>query len=216
MKKILELTLMLAFSAALVFSIKLNVNAQNSPETIIGQVTLVGETTFKVREDFTKTEYELTASPDKLKNVGTGDRVEAKTDNGRVLSLTILGLPMKAQPGPSQRFTVTKQAGHVIGIKIGETSPGEPDESAVVTGSDIPETIIGIVTLLDERTLRVKEDITQTEYELTASPNKLKDVVSGYRVEVKTVNGSLVSLTILGMPAKAQSEPSQKFKVMIK
>ncbi len=216
MKKILELTLMFAFSATLVFSIRLNVNAQSSPETIIGQVTLVGETTFKVREDFTKTEYELTASPDKLKNVTTGDRIEAKAANGKVLSLTILGLPMEAQPEPSQRFTVTKQAGHIIGIKIEETSTGEPNESAVVTGSDIPETIIGKVTLLGERTLRVKEDITQTEYELTASPDKLKDVDSGYRVEVKTANGRLISLTILGMPEKAQPEPSQKFKIIVK
>jgi hypothetical protein len=53
MKKFLELTLMFAFSATLVFSIRLNVNAQTSPETIIGQVTLVGETTFStVRPTF--------------------------------------------------------------------------------------------------------------------------------------------------------------------
>lgn len=98
-----------ALTAVLFFGISLNAIAAHSPKTIIGEVTLVGENTLKIKEDTTQTEYELTASPAKLKELNTGDRVEVKTANGRVLSLTMLGMPMNAQPEPYQKWQVIEE-----------------------------------------------------------------------------------------------------------
>lgn len=93
-------------TAVFFFSIGLNANAAGSPKTITGEVTLVGENTLKIKEDITQTEYEFTASPAKLKDLNTRDRVEIKATNGKVLSLITLGMPMEAQPEPYQRWQV--------------------------------------------------------------------------------------------------------------
>ncbi len=77
-----------------------------------------------------------------------------------------------------------------------------------------PKDITGEVTFVDETMLRLKEDVTQTEYELMASPNKLRDVITGYRVEVREIDGRVISLTKLGMPMQTESEPYQKWKVI--
>jgi hypothetical protein len=95
-----------ALTTILFFSISLNANAAGSLKTIIGQVTLVSENTLKIKEDTTQTEYEFTASPAKLKDLNTGERVEIKATDGRVLSLVALGMPMKAQPEPYQEWEV--------------------------------------------------------------------------------------------------------------
>jgi plastocyanin len=215
MKRIFTFIAMFTFTAALLFGIMLRANAQIHAQTIIGEVTLVGQGTLKVKEDTSQTEYELTASPDKLKGVNTGYRVEAKTANGRVLSLTVLGMPTQAEAEPFQKFVVTKQGGQITNLRMeGKPTSGEPNEVSIVTAGSSPGTIIGEVTLVGETTLKVKEDTTQTEYELTASPDKLRDISTGYRVEVKTTNGRVLSLTVLGMPMKAETEPSQRFTVI--
>jgi len=90
------------------FSANINANAQSYSKTIIGEVTLVSSDTLKIREDGTQIEYELKASPDKLKDVISGYRAEVKTANGSISSLTILGMPMKAEPQPFQKWTVIK------------------------------------------------------------------------------------------------------------
>lgn len=78
------------------------------------------------------------------------------------------------------------------------------------------QTIIGQVTMVGDRMLRIKEDGTQREYVLQASPNKLVNVISGYRVEAKVTDGNVSSLTIVGMPMKAEPQPFQKWTVIIK
>ncbi|HWP91569.1 MAG TPA: hypothetical protein VNN20_05170 [Thermodesulfobacteriota bacterium] len=82
--------------------------------------------------------------------------------------------------------------------------------------ANLSQIIIGQVTMVGDRMLRIKEDGTQREYELRATPGQLVNVISGYRVEAKTTDGNLSSLTILGMPMKAAPEPFQKWTVIIK
>ena len=77
-----------------------------------------------------------------------------------------------------------------------------------------PKTIIGEVSLVDERMFILKGDVTQAIYELTAPPAKLRALNTGYRVEVTATDGKVLSLTILGMPMQAESEPYQKWKVV--
>ena len=81
---------------------------------------------------------------------------------------------------------------------------------------NLSQIIIGQVTMVGDRMLKIKEDGTQREYELKATPGQLVNVISGYRVEAKTTDGNLSSLTVLGMPMKAAPEPFQKWTVIIK
>ncbi|MGE5444058.1 MAG: YXWGXW repeat-containing protein, partial [Ignavibacteriales bacterium] len=79
--------------------------------------------------------------------------------------------------------------------------------------STTPTEIIGEVTLVGGGMLRVRDDSTQREYEFTAPPDKLSDIRTGYRVEVRAINGRALSLIRLGMPMHSESEPSQKWEV---
>jgi hypothetical protein len=74
--------------------------------------------------------------------------------------------------------------------------------------------IIGQVTMVDQSMLRIKEDVTGIEYNLKVPPEKLKTVTTGYRVAVKAADGKVTSLTILGMPTMAESQPFQKWTVI--
>ncbi len=76
-----------------------------------------------------------------------------------------------------------------------------------------PTEIIGEVTLVGDRILKVKDDSTQMEYEFTAPPDKLSDIKTGYRVEVRAINGRVLSLIRLGMPIQSESESSQRWSV---
>ncbi len=220
MKRIFTFMAAFAFTAVLLFGIGLNAKAQESAETIVGEVTSIDQGKITIREDSTQEEYELSASPSKLRDVQTGYRVEAKTTNGKVLSLTVLGMPTQAQVAPSQRFKVIKQEGHTINLKVEGTeemsAPAKTNEGAITAIPNLSGTVMGQVSSVDQGTITIKEDTSQTEYELRASPDKLKDVSPGYRVEAKAVNGRVLSLTILGMPMQAQPDPSQKFKVIVK
>src|SRR3989304_514239 len=79
---------------------------------------------------------------------------------------------------------------------------------------DSPEITIGEVTLVGDAMLIVKEDMSRREYEFNASPDKLKDVKTGYREEVVTDNEGVSSLSILGMP-RADAELYQKWNKVI-
>jgi copper chaperone CopZ len=129
-------------------------------------------------------------------------------------------MPTQAQVAPSQRFKVIKQEGHTINLKVEGTeemsAPAKTNEGAITAIPNLSGTVMGQVSSVDQGTITIKEDTSQTEYELRASPDKLKDVSPGYRVEAKAVNGRVLSLTILGMPMQAQPDPSQKFKVIVK
>lgn len=207
------------FAAVLLFGIRPNANAQDSAETIVGEVTSIDEGNINIKEDSTQEEYEFRASPNKLRDVQTGYRVEVKTANGRVLSLTVLGMPSQAGVTPSQKFKVIKQGGKTINMTIvgsEETStPRKPNET-VVAIPDFSGTVIGEVTSVDQGKITIKEDSSQTEYELRASPDKLRDVSQGYRVEARAIKGRISSLTLLGMPMQAKPEPSQRFKIIVK
>ena len=109
MKKFFIFSTSVAFLATvLTFSSNLMADDMSSPKTIIGQVTLVDQNMLKIKEDLTQTEYSFNASRDQLKNVSTGYRAEVKTDNGKISSLIVLGMPMKAEPEPFQKWKVIK------------------------------------------------------------------------------------------------------------
>lgn len=100
------------FTAALLFSLSLNAADENGtvyPETIIGQVTSVGQRALTIQEDTTQTVYTLAAPQSRLKDVQTGYRVEAEmTESGTISSLKILGMPMQVEPDPEQKWKVIK------------------------------------------------------------------------------------------------------------
>ena len=50
----------------------------------------------------------------------------------------------------------------------------------------------------------VKEDATGVERELWSTQAKLRDVSTGYRVEVKQKNEKVVKLKIIGVPKEAE------------
>jgi hypothetical protein len=220
MKGIFRFIAAFTFAAVLLFGIRPMANAQDSAETIVGEVTSIDEGNIKIKEDSTQEEYEFRASPNKLRDVQTGYRVEAKTANGKILSLTVLGMPTRAEVAPSQRFKVVKQGGRTINLKIEGTedipNPSRTNETTVAAIPNFSGTVIGEVTSVDQGMITIKEDASQTEYELRASPDKLRDVSQGYRVEARAIKGRISSLTLLGMPMKAQPEPSQRFKIIVK
>lgn len=220
MNRILMFMATFVFTAVLLFGIRPNARAQGSAETIVGEVTSIDQGIINIKEDSTQEEHELRASPGKLRDIQTGYRVEAKIANGGVLSLTVLGTPTQAEAASSQRFKVIKQGGQTIKLKIEgteETSiPSKTNETAVAVIPNLSGTVIGQVTSVDQGIIAIKEDSSQTEYELRASPDKLKDISPGYRVEAKAFNGRVSSLTVLGMPMQAQPASSQKFEVIVK
>ena len=88
------------------FSQGLSANAASSPKYMIGEVTLVDERMFILKEDVTQATYDLTASPAKLRALNTGYRVEVTATDGKVLLLTILGMPTQAESEPYQKWKV--------------------------------------------------------------------------------------------------------------
>jgi hypothetical protein len=128
--------------------------------------------------------FNVAAKSDKLEGIEVGDRVVVHDAGGWVVSIK----------------------------KIGKTEMKQEAKQIAVTATE--ETIIGEVTLVGESTLKVKEDNTQTEYVLAASADKLRDINTGYRIEVKATAGKVLSLITLGLPAQAESEFYQKWKVI--
>ena len=112
MKRILASMVVGVFTAILLLSPELVAAGENGsvyPGTIIGTVISVGQETLTIQQDITQTEYILNVSPDRLKEIHTGYRVEAKVaKSGKVSSLFIIGVPMQAQPEPKQKWKVIK------------------------------------------------------------------------------------------------------------
>lgn len=109
MKRITIAIAVVLLAAAFIVAMRTNLYAQSSPETIIGDVTYVDLTMLKINEDVTQTVYTLSASPNQLKNIQPGFRVEVKTISGKVLSITVLGIPMQSKPEPYQKWKVLVQ-----------------------------------------------------------------------------------------------------------
>lgn len=128
--------------------------------------------------------FNVPAKSDKLEGIEVGDRVVVHDTGGWAVSIK----------------------------KIGKAEMKQQSKHIDVTSSE--ETIIGEVTLVGDRTLKVKEDNTQTEYVLAASQDKLRDIDTGYRIEVKATDGKVLSLITLGLPTQAQSEFYQKWEVI--
>jgi len=109
MKKLLIFSLAaVLISTTVLFSTNLKAEGSNLPERVTGQITMVDQDLLKIREDRTQTEYAFIASRDQLRDVSTGFRVEVKSERGKINSLTILGMSMKAEPEPFQKWKVIK------------------------------------------------------------------------------------------------------------
>ncbi len=80
-------------SAILLVGTVLNASAALPPNEMIGTVTLVGDNTMKILDDSTGIEHDFTISESQEKNLTTGYTVELESDNGRVMSYTVLGIP---------------------------------------------------------------------------------------------------------------------------
>lgn len=128
--------------------------------------------------------FNVAAKSDKLEGIEVGDRVVVHDSGGWAVSIK----------------------------KIGKAEMKRQAKQIAVTPTE--ETIIGEVTQVGERMLKVKEDNTQTEYVLAASPDKLRDISTGYRIEVKSTAGQVLSLITLGLPTQGESEFYQKWKVI--
>ena len=128
--------------------------------------------------------FNVAAKSDKLEGMEVGDRVVVHDAGGWAVSIK----------------------------KIGKAEMKQQAKQIAVTPTE--ETITGEVTQVGERMLKVKEDNTQTEYVLAASPDKLRDINTGYRIEVKATDGKVLSLITLGLPTQAESEFYQKWKVI--
>lgn len=100
----------LTMTFALIFSLNLDAADESGtayPKNITGQVTSVGQQAVTIQEDTTQTVYTLAASQSQLKGLQTGYRVKVKTTgDGKVSSLTILGMPMQVEPDPEQTWKV--------------------------------------------------------------------------------------------------------------
>jgi len=65
---------------------------------IIGKVLLVGENIIRIEEDGSLRTYDINADQDMIENVETGYRVAAMTENGKLTSITVLGMHKDAEP----------------------------------------------------------------------------------------------------------------------
>ncbi len=109
MKKLLIFTLAAALiNTTLSFSINLKAEGANLLETITGQIAMVDRGLLKIKEDETQTEYAFVASRNQLRDLSTGLSAEVKKAQGKISSLTILGVSMKAEPEPFQKWRVIK------------------------------------------------------------------------------------------------------------
>jgi hypothetical protein len=98
-----------------VFATTLSFSKTVNAEILVGEITMIGNGVIKIKEDATGVEYQLIAPPNKLisinephNRVTIGQRVEANVSSERVLSLEILGMPMKAKSEPFQKWKVIK------------------------------------------------------------------------------------------------------------
>jgi hypothetical protein len=154
--------------------------------TVSGRVESIENCTLNLREPNGEI-FNVAAKSDKLEGIEVGDQVVVHDAGG---------------------------GGEVFIKKIGKAETKQKTQLKTITPTE--GIITGEITLLGERMLNVKEDNTQIEYEFTASPDKLRNISTGYRVEVKAIDGKVLSIISLGLPMRAESEFYQKWKVIEK
>ena len=94
MRRFLSLSLAGFFLSAILFvGTVLNASAARPSNNIIGTVTLVGDNTMKIVDDSTGMEHDFKISDSQEENLTTGYSVELQTENGKVVSYTVLGIP---------------------------------------------------------------------------------------------------------------------------
>ncbi|GEM_PF-1233227 len=157
--------------------------------TISGRVEGIHNGIISLEEPNGET-FNVAAKNSQLSGIEVGDSVAVRVTGGWATSIT--------ETGRTQIRQRTRQVAVA------------PVETQVST---TPTEVIGEVTSVNQGILRVRDDSTQREYEFTASPDKLSDIRTGYRVEVRAINGRALSLIRLGMPMHSESEPSQKWSV---
>jgi hypothetical protein len=84
-------------SAILLVGTVVNASAVLPPNDMIGTVTLVGDNTMKILDDSTGIEHDFQISESQENNLTTGYTVELQTENGRVMSYTVLGIPANVE-----------------------------------------------------------------------------------------------------------------------
>jgi len=84
-------------SAILLVGTVVNASAVIPPNDMIGTVTLVGDNTMKILDDSTGIEHDFQISESQENNLTTGYTVELQTENGRVMSYTVLGIPANVE-----------------------------------------------------------------------------------------------------------------------
>ncbi|MGQ0793422.1 MAG: hypothetical protein ACT4NX_04955 [Deltaproteobacteria bacterium] len=99
MKKVILTALCCVFLAALAPS-------GARAESITGEITQVGDGFIRLKEDRTRAEYQLVSNPAVIAGLRLGFRVSANASNGRISSVTVLGMPMISQAEPFQTFRV--------------------------------------------------------------------------------------------------------------
>jgi hypothetical protein len=94
MKRLLSLLLAGFFTFNLLFAaFSLDASAAVPSNNIVGTVTLVGNNTMKILDDSTGIERDLKISESQEENLTTGYQVELETNNGKVISYMVLGIP---------------------------------------------------------------------------------------------------------------------------
>jgi hypothetical protein len=71
----------------------LNASAAVPSNNMIGTVTLVGDNMMKILDDGTGLEFDYSISESQEDNLNTGYTVELETNNGKVISYMVLGIP---------------------------------------------------------------------------------------------------------------------------
>jgi len=64
---------------------------------ITGEVTLIGDNVIRILDN-TGQVYNLQSAQSKLKDVSTGYRVRATEENGRLIGIKVIGVPVEAKP----------------------------------------------------------------------------------------------------------------------
>ena len=94
MRKLLSFFLAGFFLVTVLFTgMVLNASAAVPSNNMIGTVTLVGDNMMKILDDSTGLEFDYSISDSQEDNLITGYTVELETNDGRVISYTVLGIP---------------------------------------------------------------------------------------------------------------------------
>jgi hypothetical protein len=98
MRKLLSFFLAGFFLVTVLFAdMVLDSRAAVPSNNMIGTVTLVGDNTMKILDDSTGLEFNYSISESQEDNLNTGYTVDLETNDGRVVSYTVLGIPYNVE-----------------------------------------------------------------------------------------------------------------------